>query len=333
MGQLDTKGKKALYKEVGINRISIRRWITGENTPDARHLVSLTKAVPLVYQERFRSLMMEDPKVRKLLPSELSNEPFSQEKISQRVYERALRVARDTPERFWILCETILFEALNQLESRPVQTGLEILVARCMPPREDGIVRSLRAHVAMGTGPWRADLHLNERFLGIESLAGYAVMQRHGVMVPNLLNTTIIVPAHLGDERSSAAYPIMREGHVAGVLIVSSSQIDYFSPEICALIEKYADLVRLAFYDEEFYSSSSIELALMPSWEMQETYFASFRSRVNEAYRRISADGPSMSGLTQVEPRVRQMIEGELLEKASLSEETVKGPFVNSDFA
>ncbi|MGH2510355.1 MAG: hypothetical protein ACRDHZ_23515, partial [Ktedonobacteraceae bacterium] len=175
---LSTEERHEFYQTVGVNRLSIRRWRTGENKPAARHLMKLIEAVPAIYRDRFRALIMADPKVRRFLSSELPDKPSTQEqdRISQRVYERVLRVAHDTPDRFWILSEIILSEALNQLETKPMQTGLEILVVRCMPPREDGKIRSLRTHVALGSGPWRADLHLKERFLGVETLAGYAIM-------------------------------------------------------------------------------------------------------------------------------------------------------------
>jgi hypothetical protein len=326
--QLDTAGKAALYEAVGVNRVSFQRWRTGENTPDARHAQKLLDAVPAPCREHLRTLMLDDPNVRRLLPSDPSEVPDefpSQGKIPQRVYEEVLRTARDTPDRFWILSEQILFEALNQLETKPQQTGLEMVVAKCMPPRDDGKIRSLRAYAGRGTGPWRADLHPKDHFLGVESIAGYAIMQRHGVMIPNLRETTIITPPHsLQDAQAAAAYPLMRQGHIAGVLIASACQTNFFSSERLTLIEKYADLMRLAFYDEEFFPSSLIDLALMPPWEVQNTYFSAFRSRVNAEYKRSVREGLSLAELTQVEPRVRELLEGELLHLASSSDEAVE---------
>src|SRR5258708_18299508 len=98
--------------------------------------------------------------------------------------------------------------------------------------------------------------------------------------------------------------------------------MNYFS-DFGPLLENYADLIRLAFYDSEFYAPSLIDLALMPPQEMQDAYFSSFRSRVNEEYRREVRDGHSLSVLTQVEPRVRGLIEEELLQEASASAEAV----------
>lgn len=326
--QMDNQQKHDLYERVGVNRVTVRRWCRSNNKPDARHATKLLDNVPYEYRDRLLALMREDPRTRKLFPAsaiDAAPRTLGPDQIPQRVYEIAHKAARDTPDRFWVLCETILMEMKDQLETRPIQTGLKVVVARCMPPREDGFIHSLRTHVALGSGPWRADLHFEERFLGIESLAGYAAMQRHGVMVPDLEDTTIVLPTSVSEnERSSVAWPIMREGHIAGVLLVVSVQSNYFTSKMLSLIDNYADLIRMAFYDHEFYPFSSVNLSLMPSLCMQRSSFASFRHRVNEEHRKALKEGQSLSVLTHVEPRVRQMIEGELLQQGSVSEEAVK---------
>src|SRR5260370_22777241 len=82
--QMDNKERQQLYKAVGVNRIAIRRWVLGDNYPNGKHLSALIEAVPLHYQEPLRALIMQDPKLRKLLPSLPSEslvESSSREKI------------------------------------------------------------------------------------------------------------------------------------------------------------------------------------------------------------------------------------------------------------
>ncbi len=258
--------KQQLYQAVQVTRTTFQRWRKEDTLPDTAHIHLLLGALPEPERERLRALMLDDPKMRALLPAEAvlaGAKPA--DKIPQDVYEEVFRLARDVPDRFWLLCSAILHHALTQLETRPTQTGVELSVARCMPPRPDGKIRSLRAAVSRGTPPWRGDLHTQDYFFGAESLAGIAVMQRHGLMIPDLLDTPIIAPAQSNDhERSAAAYPIMREGSIAGALVVSSCAPDFFTSDQLTLIEHYADLIRLAFYDQEFYPAACIDLALMP---------------------------------------------------------------------
>jgi hypothetical protein len=100
------------------------------------------------------------------------------DRIPQEVYEEVLRPSRDTPDRFWLLCSTILFHALSQIETHPDQTGVEISLARCMPPQQDGKIRSLREYAGRGTFPWRGDLHTKDSFLGVEALASRQYQRR-----------------------------------------------------------------------------------------------------------------------------------------------------------
>jgi hypothetical protein len=141
--------------------------------------------------------MLNDPKARALLPPQTTapGEPPG-DQIPASVYEEVLRLARETPDRFWLLGSTILSHALSQLETHPQRTGMHLIIARCMPPRADGKIRSLRLSAGLGTPPWRSDFHPLEAFVGTESLAGYAVMKRHGIMVPDVQDASVIMPLH-----------------------------------------------------------------------------------------------------------------------------------------
>jgi hypothetical protein len=317
--------KKQLYDAVQVSRAAFQRWRNGESMPDAAHVALLLKVLPQEERERLQALMWDDPQARLLLPQEaIFLQGQAPDRIPQEVYEEVLRLARDTPDRFWLLCSAILFHALMQLETHPKQTGVELSVARCMPPRHDGKIRSLRVYAGRGTPPWRGDLHAKTHFLGTESLAGYAVMQRHGMMVPDRNSSESVAPVQwMEHEMSCAAFPIMREGGIAGALITSSCVPGFFSQEKLTLIEKYADLIRLVFYDHEFYPAASIDLGLMPSWTIQQQHLCSFRQRVNDEYKRALREEQSLQDLTQVEARVRAAFEEEFLQLASQSDEGV----------
>lgn len=120
-------------------------------------------------------------------------------------------MARDTIERFWVLWSRILLHAFSQLETHPHHTGIELTFACCMPPRSD--IHSLRIKVSRGTTSWQADLHTIDAFLGIESLAGYAAMQRYSLLIPNRCDETNILPVQWSEyAQSCAAIPIVRKG-------------------------------------------------------------------------------------------------------------------------
>jgi transcriptional regulator with XRE-family HTH domain len=320
--RMNSEEKQRFFREVGVSRTTIQRWRSGEDSPRAANLERLLAALSNAQRMQFLALLQDDHRVWALLPEETRDllAQMPPDSIPSEVYASILRAGRNAPDRFWELCKIILRYAIVQLD--PHNTGLEIVVARCMPPRPDGKIRSLRADLAMGTPPWREDLHHEECFLGAESLAGSAVASRHGEMVPRLLDATALLPVHPTEhERSSAAYPIMREGSIAGALIVSSAQANYFTPPRLTLIEAYADLVCLAFYDRDFYPIALIDLALMPRWKEQGPYFTTFRHRVEDAYRQsLQESGPE---LAQIEQAMLEKLEEELIRLATSSEEAV----------
>src|SRR5260370_38884914 len=79
--------------------------------------------------------------------------------------------------------------ALGQLDSDHL--GMAIIIAHCMPPsRVAHKVRSPRQNAGRGTPPWNTYLDQELLFLGIESLAGYAVSVGHLVAVQSRAQQT-----------------------------------------------------------------------------------------------------------------------------------------------
>ncbi|GCE29445.1 hypothetical protein KDA_49290 [Dictyobacter alpinus] len=322
--RLSAAEKQRLYTEIGVSRTTVQRWRNGENTADPSHIHRLLKALPEQERNQLRLLMQEDPTLQ-LLEAPLPAERPS-EHIPFQIYEEILQLARNAPNPFWLLGGTLLFHALTQLRTTE-DAGLEMIIAGCMPPKEHGKIRSLRALGVRGTAPWRTDFHMQERLFGVESLAGYVVMRRHSLLVPDTRDPGIALPlSRQEQELSCAAAPLMWSGKIAGALLATSNQPHFFTEEKLRLLERYADLVCLALSQQDFVDRSYLDLATLPGWQIQHTYFNTFRQRVNEEYKRSVQHG-SLQELAQVEVNVRQTIEGELLQLTPLAHrlETIEG--------
>jgi len=185
---------------------------------------------------------------------------------------------------FWSLATTIINQALTQLD--PENLGMAITVVKCMiTGRPDHKILSLRQSVGQATPPWPGNLEQSAMFLGAESLAGYVVSTCHPSEVQNYQDDKEALPGHqLDQELSAAAHPILYAGRVAGCLLVSSVEPDYFLlPGRLNLISDYAHLISLAFAPEDFIDPSRIELRIMPSHNEQHKYFQTFRKRMTDA--------------------------------------------------
>ena len=102
-------------------------------------------------------------------------------------------------------------------------------------------------------------------------------------------------------------------GRIAGCLLVSSTQNNYFLPQSrLALIENYANLLALAFEPEEFYEPCQIELNVMPNQEIQKKHFANFRQRVANTMMEGAINKRPVNNL-EAERLVWQQLEEELL--------------------
>lgn len=322
--RLKATEKQAFANQVGVSQTTINRWRRGKDNPSRANLERMLAAFSESQRQQLLVLLRRDAHTCSLLPADIHlptweherYEPIPLLQVEQLDHFclKVLRLQRDTSDRFWQVAGAVLYEALTHLETYPEQVGLELTVATCMPPR-NGAVRSLRLLVGMGTAPWRQDLHRTYGFVGATDLMGNAVANQHGEMIPDFTETSLALSASpLGQERSAAAFPLQREHAVAGALMAVSRQPQYFTPERMALLEIFADILRLAFYDQDFYPLSHINLGLMPSQPVQRKMFASFRQRVEREYQAmIRSDTHSMRDLMQVEDRVLLHMEEELL--------------------
>lgn len=213
---------------------------------------------------------------------------------------------------FWSMIGKVLESALRQLDSHLL--GMAITVAQLMPPSADGRIHSLREVAGRASSPWSSNLEHHMLFLGAESLAGHVVSHGRTEFIDDLRVQTTLLPVYqMAYEVSAAAYPIMYANRVAGCLVCSSTQPEYFHPAWRrALIQDYTWLLAPAFPPDHFFEIKQIELRLMPPPEVQYTQFVTFQRRVialmKEAYK-----ASDFLTRPQAEQLVWQQLEEELL--------------------
>ena len=304
--------RQRIATALGVRTITLTRWANGESLPRSRHLRQLLTVLPEQRDELIALLGQEVPDFRAdLIDEEDASIPAI---IPGEFYKRVLQTRGTIPKnlRYAALCDLILQQAIKHLD--PQRAGMGISIARCLPPATGAPIRSLLTDMGRGTPPWSSSMEHETLLLGAESLAGYAVLSCHLITIDDLLAPDNRTPASLGLwEKSAAAAPIIFEGRLAGSLVVSSTQVGYFSPSLQQLVESYADLITLALDQEQFYDSTRIRLGLFPPPEVQQTHIADFPQRLL-GFVKTAAEQQQHISASQAEQLVWQQIEEELLQ-------------------
>lgn len=305
--------KHRLASALGVTSTTLNRWATGEVNPQRNHLIKLIQ----VLQPDHRHALLDAlepyyPDINSWLRDE------SAEQIPPSFFAQVLSARTITTEslRFWRISDMVLKRALEQLD--PNRLGMAVKLIQCMPPTiRDGKVRSLRERIGKGTPPWTADLENDVHFLGLESMSGYAVELRHVVKDDDVTQpkpTPVIRDEY---EISAAAHPIRFSGRIAGCLLASSTQPNYFSQQRLSLLATFSDLLALAFERKEFYEASQIELRMMPTPAQQAPYLARFRECVTKKFQEASLKGQSINH-SEAEQQVWRDIEAALIELSEM---------------
>jgi hypothetical protein len=299
--------KQRIASELGIHQITLVRWTTGDGRPRPQLLQKLLASLP-AYREQLSLLIAEEfPDFSKSINA---GEAETNE-IPSAFYSRVFRTIADLSPtlHFWTVCDLILRQLLEQLD--PHRLGMFAILAQCMPPSSDGRVRSLREVVGRGTPPWSRELENKAMFLGAESMAGATAATGRQHYEPDLTREVGRYPVIVGDwERSAVTTPIMRHGRIAGVLLTSSTQPDYFTANRLSLLQQFADFFMIVFHPEEFYDPADINLGMMPDEEKQRPYLLTFRQRFNQRIRRTL----SSASHAETEMQVWKELEEELLQ-------------------
>jgi len=150
-------------------------------------------------------------------------------------------------------------------------------------------------------------------FLGAESLAGNIVMTSRPKVLQNRNSHQSIIPAHwVMWEEGAAGYPLLRSSKIAGCLLVSSTQADYFTTQRMQLIQYYAELLAFVLDSHEFYDITQITLRTMPYATEQTKKLVTFRKRVAALIAQSLKDKTPMN-LSLAEQIIWQQFEKELL--------------------
>jgi hypothetical protein len=305
----DPQEKQRVVNELGVNPITLIRWVKGEVVPRDENLRRLLEVLPAQREALAQLLMEAFPTL--VVPSG-QDMPEEATRVPAEFYSRILNIYVTTPpeRRFWSVSDLTIQLALGQLD--PNYLGMAFVIAQCMPPAgATHKIRSLRQNAGRGTPPWNAYLEQEPLLLGAESLAGYAVTVGHLVVQQSRAEQTHVPARWVEWEESAVACPIFLGGRIAGCVVVSSTQPGYFLPFRQRLIEKYAELLTLACRVEEFYALEDIELKLMPSPEVQKAYFVHYRQRVSDLMQEASRRQSPIT-IAQAERIVWEDLETEL---------------------
>jgi hypothetical protein len=303
--------RERIAKEIGVTQVTLERWCSGKSTLRPRHIGPLLQAVPAAQRELLADLLTQD----QILVPDLAVTDQSPDELESAFFRQVLlaRATTEAPLLFWIVCRQILQHALRRLDPEPF--GMAITVAVCVPPAAGKRkIRSLRETMGLGTPPWPGDLEHESMLLGAESLAGYVVSHCRPEAIDDLREPHALLPAYQTEyEISAAAHPIMYTNRVAGCLLVSSTQPNYFdSPSRMALIADYAQLIALAFLTEQFYPLEWIELQIMPSLAVQRQKFVTLQARIKQLLQEAFASSRLLRR-EEAEQLAWQQIEEELL--------------------
>lgn len=292
--------KQRIAAALGVNPLTLMRWIRNESVPRGHHMQRLYEILP-----KLSSFHAEESGA---LPAAQS--PGA---LPITFYNHVLGLYATVPDhqRFWSICTAVLQSAMENLASDGVI--LDISVVRCLVPYQGNIVRCLREYVGLKTSPGKEQMEVRARLFGAESLAGYVVESGRPTMIADISEEQRL-PHQLPEQASSAAAsPILHGGRIAGCLLVASTERDYFvSQALLDIINAYATLLALAFDSEEFYEPQSIKLGILPSLQVQDSYLATVQQRLNSLLRKGIADQHPLNYF-QAEQRTWWQIAEELL--------------------
>src|SRR5260370_9891836 len=137
----DPQERRRLANELGINPVTLTRWVNNESSPRSRSIQRLLTALPQ-HRKALLELLLDDfegliAETEDLLTEDLLH------KIPSEFYTRVLRTRATIPKvlRFSSLCDLIFHQALDQLD--PKRLGLPSIGVRCIPPSPQGTIRRL----------------------------------------------------------------------------------------------------------------------------------------------------------------------------------------------
>lgn len=283
--------KQRIATALGVNQVTLSRWANNQSRPRPQHHRKLLDAIPADRRQEFTELFTAEFPVRREDPAaEQDEEPVDE--IPSAFYGRVFSAYTSTPRelRMTSILSLILQQMLSHLDVD--REGIAVSVALCTTPSAGQPVLTLHEVTGRGTAPFSSHLNMQTYFLGVGTLAGFAVTYSRQHVIQNLREDTGFVHFLKTDfEESAMVYPIMFENGIAGCSIVSSTRRDFFTAIKQRLVQDYTNLMALALSPGHFYSSSQIRLRLLPPPEIQHRYFANFSQRLIANISRLSRQG------------------------------------------
>src|SRR5690348_11138588 len=248
--------KQRIAAALGINPVTLSRWATNQSRPRPQHHKKLLDAIPAERRQEFAELFAaEFPVKREDAAAEQSEEPVDE--IPSAFYSRVFSAYTSTPRelRMSSILSLILQQMLSHLDVDG--EGLAISIALCTAPSLGQPVLTLHESMGRGSQPFSSHLNMQTYFLGINTLAGFAVTNSRQHVIQNLREDTGFVHfLKTNYEESAMVYPIMFENGIAGCSIISSTRLNFFTDIKRRLVQDYTNLMALALSPGHFYSRS-----------------------------------------------------------------------------
>ena len=284
--------KQRIAAELGVNQVTPSRWANNSSQPRPQHHKKLLDAIPTSYKQEFANLFAVDyPASREPIEDEQSEEPV--EDIPSPFYSRIFSAYTSTAHELRItsILSLILQQMLSHLDTD--QEGISVSVALCTtPPDERQPVRSLHEFTGRGTSPFKSHLEMQPYFLGVGTMAAFAVTHGRQLVIQNLREEKSFVHALKTDyEESAMVSPIMFENGIAGCSIVSSTRRDFFTLIRQRLVRDYTNLMSLALSASHFYKPTRVALRALPDLELQYKFFEHFSQRLVATISRVAGQG------------------------------------------
>lgn len=160
--------RQRIAEALGVNPVTLTRWVKGETEPRPSSLVRLLNILPQHRAHLLALLRAESPQ----LLSDVDAESGQAKEIPSSFYADILgQLTRLThPGQLWSIRRLLLQHALERLDPEQLYVGL--MLATCLPPKAGKKVRSQREVMAIGVAPWGGTLGARNILLGAEFLAG-----------------------------------------------------------------------------------------------------------------------------------------------------------------
>ena len=254
-----------IAQELEVAEHTVYRWMNGTSRPRPIHFKRLLEALP----EHNNNLVYA---INHTFPGALDSFNTGIREVQKDIYTRVMELVATTSDdeaRTWQITQTVFEHALLHLDSD--RKGLAVTFARFMPAHEDGI-HSLYEAFMRGNYPWPYGLEV-QAFLGSNTLAGAAALSQRWQTWDDLDETTRLRVVIDDFEKSACAYPVFRNGRMGGVLLVSSTNPNFFNDfNARRAVVEYAQLIGLALPREDFHRAAELNLRPMPDlrWQREE---------------------------------------------------------------